>query len=170
MKRIGNSPPCKVPRLEQYTAKGWSSSPPSVRTANLTKIRSFISPRQSNGKHALSCHTGLNPLFFTTPVLYDSARVALTAFPTLVVALVGEEYAVAPTEVLLTAAAGGTKGECVQSGTWIETSTYGSMMDFVTISRPSESRGLGSCCAEIICVNGRSDDSGLVGDKVWYGQ
>lgn len=44
----------------------------------------------------------------------------------------------------------GRYGECVQSGTWIDTSTKGSMGALSTISRPEASFRRGSCCAEMI--------------------
>ena len=44
----------------------------------------------------------------------------------------------------------GREAECVQSGTWIETSTNGSMVALSTISRPEASLRRGSCWAEMI--------------------
>lgn len=43
--------------------------------------------------------------------------------------------------------------EWVQSGTCSETSTTGSMMDLSMISRPEESLGRGSCCADMMLIS-----------------
>lgn len=74
-----DTPSATVPKGAQYTAIGSSSSSlPSCRTANSTKIKFCISPSgpptQSNGIDKDSCHTGLNPLFLTTRVRRETRR------------------------------------------------------------------------------------------------
>lgn len=98
---------------------------------------------QSNGRHSSSCQTGLNPLFLIAPVRNETVRpdVALVAVP-----LVAGEYMVP--EALDDS---GRNGDCDHSGIWSDTSTSGSMLDFLTISWPLLSFGRGSCCAEMIC-------------------
>lgn len=67
----------------------------------------------------------------------------LPSFGTSVVGPLGGLYAAAsPAE--------GRKGEWVQSGTWMETSTNGSMGALSIISRPEASLSRGSCWAEMI--------------------
>ena len=85
-------------------------------------------------------------MFFTTPVRHATVRadVAAVAEPA-----VGGLYAAAGA-VPAVGESVGRKGECVQSGMWIDPSTNGSMTDLSMISRPCESLGRGSCCAEMI--------------------
>jgi hypothetical protein len=49
----------------QYTAIGSPSDSPSRWMVNRTNTRSRVSPTHSKGSLSVSCHTGLNPLFFT---------------------------------------------------------------------------------------------------------
>ena len=108
-----------------------------------------MSPTRSNGRHSCCSHTGLNPLFLTTPVRHVTVRADVAA---VVEPAVGGLYAAggAVVVVVVVGESVGRKGECVQSGMWIDPSTNGSMTDLSMISRPCESLGRGSCCAEMI--------------------
>ena len=141
----------RLPELAQYTASGSSSSLSSCRTEKRTNTRSRMSPTRSNGRHSCCSHTGMNPLFLTTPVRHVTVRADVAA---VVEPAVGGLYAaagvaVAVVAVVVVGESVGRKGECVQSGMWIDTSTNGSMTDLSMISRPCESLGRGSCCAEM---------------------
>ena len=108
-----------------------------------------MSPTRSNGRHSCCSHTGLNPLFLTTPVRHVTVRADVAA---VVDPAVGGLYAVAGAVVVAVVGESvGRKGECVQSGMWIDPSTNGSMTDLSMISRPCESLGRGSCWAEMTC-------------------
>lgn len=72
-KKIG-LPKFRLPRLQQNIARGLPSCLPPCFTANLTKIRSLISPTQSNGNLRSSSQTGLGPLFFVMLVLEEQVR------------------------------------------------------------------------------------------------
>jgi hypothetical protein len=134
--------PCsKLPSDVQYTASGSPSALFSCLTANRTKIKSSMSPTQSNGRDRPSSHTGLNPLFFTVAVRKKSVRVDVPDSEAVPAGGAGTER---------DGAASGENGEEDQSGMCIETSTKGSTMDLSIISCPFASLGRGSCCAEII--------------------
>lgn len=130
-KREPNKPCSKHAKGTQYTPSGSSYSPifPARRTTNSTKIKSFMSPTQSNGSDSLSCHIGLKPLFLMTYVLNETVLADETL---VVVASVEGEY-LAPAAV----AVSGRKGECDQSGICSDTSTKGSTAD---LSCPLKSR------------------------------
>ena len=85
-------------------------------------------------------------MFLTTPVRHVTVRADVAA---VVEPAVGGLYAAAGVVVAVVGESVGRKGECVQSGMWIDTSTNGSMTDLSIISRPCESFGRGSCCAEM---------------------
>lgn len=136
---------CDVPiarlfRLMQYTAIGSPSDSPSRWMVNRTKTRSRMSPAHSKGSLSVSCHTGLNPLFFTALV-----RIVVTA--RCACAWLVDEVAGGTLE-----GEGEREGERreegrvgrLQSGVWMDTSTYGSTCLSV-ISCPMASFGRGSC-------------------------
>jgi len=130
-----------------------------------------MSPTQSKGSDSASSHTGLNPLFFTTPVRHVTVRAVddeelVTLWLWLWPGRVGEVYArvrVLGREVVEVkfkeeedvdvAVSSEHDGECVQSGIRTETSTKGSMMCLLRISLPSLSFALGSCWADIIVTS-----------------
>lgn len=112
----------------QCTAKASFSSSPSSRTAKRTNTSSRISPNTWNGRLSISSHIGLNPLFLTVLVRFDTCS-----------ADDDDEDDVLE----------GGDEQRPQSGKCTETSTYGFRAGLSTISRPFASLGSGSCCAEI---------------------
>lgn len=73
-------PMAKLPRLTQYTAIGSSSFSPSLSTVNRTNTRSNKFATLLNVRRRFSCHTGLNPLFFTELVRAVTTREVLVPF------------------------------------------------------------------------------------------
>lgn len=73
-------PMAKLPRLTQYIAIGSPSFSPSLSTVNRTNTKSNKSATQLNVRRRFSCHTGLNPLFFTEPVRAVTTRGVLVPF------------------------------------------------------------------------------------------
>jgi hypothetical protein len=131
-RQIKNRPCSRHPRDVQCTPINplfsWCTAIP-------TKIRSFMSPRQSNGMQISLHQIGLKPLSLTTAVRKETVR----ADTVLVLEVVVGGFTlpvVAPSE---------RNGETDHSGMCSETSTKGSTIDFSIISRPSESRKRGSC-------------------------